>query len=75
MLDVSISSQCSQNPFVTQGGNGNLRIKSMFEVVYKVIKNGVVIRKRYDSPFLCRKLVNKLKHSKTCQLISYPILD
>ena len=47
----------------------------MFEVVYRIIKNGVVIRKRYDSPFLCRKLVNKLKHSKTCQLISYPILE
>lgn len=47
----------------------------MFEVVYKVIKNGVIIHKRYDSPFLCRKLVNKLRRSKTCQLISYPILD
>lgn len=47
----------------------------MFEVVYKVLKSGVVVTQKYDSPFLCRKLVNKLKRSKTCQLISYPILD
>lgn len=33
------------------------------------------VEKFFDSLFLCRKFVNKLRHSKTCKLISYPMLD
>lgn len=47
----------------------------MFEVVYKVLKDGTIIHKKFDSPYLCRQLVNKLKRSKICELVSYPVLD
>lgn len=46
----------------------------MFEVVYRVLSTGVKATKTFDSPYLCRKLVNRLKHSKKCSLISYPIV-
>jgi len=47
----------------------------MMNVVYMVKKSGVKLTKSFDSEFLCRKLVNKLKHSKTCELISYPLFS
>lgn len=35
-------------------------------------ERNVRIEKRFDSPYLCRKFVNKLKHSKRCKLVSFP---
>ena len=46
----------------------------MFTVVYRVRESGATVTKTFDSLFLCRKLVNKLKHSRKCDLISYPTL-
>ena len=34
---------------------------------------GTRVEKLFDSEYLCRKFVNKLKHSKRCVLVSYPI--
>ena len=31
-----------------------------------------LVRKAFESYYLCRKFVNRLKHSKTCTLICYP---
>lgn len=38
-------------------------------------ERGNRVEKRFDSPYLCRKFVNKLKHSKRCVLVSYPNFD
>lgn len=47
----------------------------MYEIVFRVKKDGAIVHERFDSPFLCKRKVNKLKHSKKCELISYPFLD
>ena len=36
-------------------------------------ERGNHVTKHFDSEFLCRKFVNRLKHSKKCVLVSYPI--
>lgn len=46
----------------------------MFIVVF-LNAAGERVRKEFDSEFLCRKFVNKLRHSKTCQLVSYPLFS
>ena len=46
--------------------------------MYKVIfinERSQRVEKFFDSLFLCRKFVNRLKHSKKCKLVSYPLLD
>lgn len=45
----------------------------MFKVVYRIRESGVTVTKDFDSPYLCRKTVEKLKRSRKCELISYPI--
>lgn len=46
-----------------------------YEVAYVVNKTGVLVTKGFPSPYLAHKLVNKLKHSKICTLVSYPIYN
>ncbi len=46
----------------------------MFKVTYRIRESGVVITKEFGSPYLCRALVAKLKRSKKCELLSYPLL-
>lgn len=38
-------------------------------------ERGNRVEKQFDSPYLCRKFVIKLKHSKRCVLVSYPNFD
>lgn len=45
----------------------------MFKVVYRIRETGVTVTKCFDSPFICRKTVEKLKRSRKCELISYPV--
>lgn len=45
----------------------------MFKVVYRIRESGVTVTKSFDSPYLCGKTVEKLKRSRKCELISYPI--
>lgn len=42
------------------------------EVEFKVIATGAVVKRKFDSFWECKKFINKLRHSKKCQLISYP---
>ena len=35
-------------------------------------EKGERITREFDSEYLCRKFVNKLRFSKRCRLISYP---
>lgn len=44
----------------------------MLIVRYQVIDSGVVLEQKFDSPYICRKFINKLKHSKRCRLIMAP---
>lgn len=41
-------------------------------VKFLVKASGQIIERVFDSPYECRLFVNKLKHSKRCQLISWP---
>lgn len=45
------------------------------EIIVKFMKDGVVIPKRFDSMYRCRKFVEKAKRSKRIMLISYPLFD
>lgn len=45
----------------------------MYQVIF-VNEQGQRVEKTFDSPYLCRKFVNKIKHSKKCRLIFSPIL-
>lgn len=38
-------------------------------------ERGTRVEKTFDSVYLCRKFVIKLKHSKKCTLVSYPRLE
>lgn len=40
-----------------------------YAVRFKVLKNGVVLIKEFDSPYLMNLAVNKIKHSKTVLLM------
>lgn len=44
----------------------------MLEVVYEIRETGVQLRRVFDSEYLCRKFVNKVRHSKKVALISCP---
>lgn len=44
-----------------------------YNIDYIVLKTNVRLTKSFESEFMARKFVNKLKHSKECFLISCPI--
>lgn len=46
----------------------------MYEVTFLVLESNTEVTKTFDSEYLARKFVNKLKHSKKCRLLSYPYL-
>lgn len=43
------------------------------KVTYIVNKTGVRLTKGFDSEYLARNFVNKLRKSRVCTLVSYPI--
>lgn len=45
---------------------------NILEVVF-INDRGTRVSKVFDSEYLCRRFVNKLKHSTKCRLVSYPI--
>lgn len=45
----------------------------MFEVVFLVKATGAKVTKVFDSPYLCRRFVNKVKHGNSLELISCPV--
>lgn len=36
-------------------------------------EKGARVEKEFDSEYFCRKFVNKLRHSKRCRLVSFPL--
>ena len=44
----------------------------MLCVEFVVLESGAFVRKYFDSEYLCRKFVNKLRRSKKCRLVSCP---
>jgi len=44
-----------------------------YKVKFMVNETGVLLTRGFDSPYFAEKFVNKLKHSKKCTLVSYPI--
>lgn len=45
-----------------------------FKVVF-INATGDTLVKGFDSPWLCRKFINKCKRSKKITLLRYPLLD
>lgn len=45
----------------------------MYEIIFLVLENKTQVSKSFDSEYKARKFVNKLKHSKKCRLLSYPL--
>ena len=43
----------------------------MCEVMYLIKATGALVTRTFDSPYLARKLVNKLRRSKKCELVWY----
>lgn len=46
-----------------------------YNVTFIVKSSSEVLTKSFDSPYLARQFVNKLKHSKRCSLISHSPLN
>lgn len=47
----------------------------MYKVVYRIKASGVEVTKTFESPYLCRRLVIKLRHSRKCELVSSPYFE
>lgn len=45
----------------------------MYDVTFYVIESKRTVTKKFSSPYLARRFVNKLKFSKKCKLLAYPI--
>ena len=45
----------------------------MLTVVYIVKESGVRVSKTFDSDSRCRAVIRKLRHSKKCLLVAYPL--
>lgn len=46
-----------------------------YKVTFLVNNNRAVLTRSFDSPYLARLFVNKLKHSTRCTLLSYPVFS
>lgn len=44
----------------------------MYEVSFIVLKTNNVVTKKFESEYLARRFINKVKRSKKCRLLSYP---
>ena len=44
----------------------------MLEVVYLIRETGDILTATFDSAYQCRLFINRCRHSKRVQLISYP---
>lgn len=52
-----------------------MKIKEIgnYKVRYLINTSQTMLTRTFSSEYLARKFVNKLKHSKRCTLISYPL--
>ena len=44
-----------------------------YNVRFIINATGVRLTKSFESPYNARQFVNKLKHSRRCTLVSYPL--
>lgn len=44
-----------------------------FKVIFRDNKTQALLKRSFDSKYFCEKFVNKMKRSKDCTLLSYPI--
>lgn len=56
--------------YATDNGRENA---GFYRVVFLVNKTNEKLQRNFDSPYLAREFVRKLKHSKRCTLVSAPI--
>lgn len=50
-------------------------MNGFYEVTFIVNETKARVTRRFDSPYLARKFVNKLRYSKRCTLLAYPVFD
>lgn len=46
-----------------------------YNVKFIIRETGAKLTKSFESPYNARQFVNKLKHSKRCILVSYPLFE
>lgn len=52
-----------------------MSMSGLYEVTFLVNATEARVTRRFDSPYLARKFVNKLRYSKRCTLLAYPVFD
>lgn len=50
----------------------NACVEGHYKVTFIVNETGAKLVRGFESPYLARNFVNKLKRSKKCTLVSYP---
>ena len=48
-------------------------LAGFYKVTFLVNKTNEKLQRSFDSPYLAREFVRKLKHSKRCTLVSAPL--
>ena len=51
----------------------NEKAPYFYNVTFFVVETGEKLTKSFESEYMAYKFVNKLKHSKRCILVSYPL--
>lgn len=44
-----------------------------YKVTFRENKTNKLLRRSFDSEYFCRRFVEKMKRSKKCTLLSYPV--
>lgn len=47
----------------------------MYKVVFLNLKTGTRVEKEFNSPYLCRKFLNKARRSKEITIVSEPLFS
>jgi hypothetical protein len=50
-------------------------MNGVYEVTFVVNATKTRVTRKFSSPYLARKFVNKLRYSKRCTLLAYPVFD
>lgn len=46
-----------------------------YTIVYMVKATGAKIKETFASPYACRVRMNRIRHGKRCELISWPKIE
>lgn len=50
-------------------------MSGFYKVIFLVNATKTRVTRKFSSPYLARKFVNKLRYSKRCTLLAYPVFD